>query len=257
MMRDARVRPRSPLRYPGGKSRAVNAIVELIPEEVDTLCSPFFGGGSIELACAANGIRVLGYDAFEPLVNFWRVALQEPGLLADLVSNHFPLSRTQFYALQKRYFSIDERIEKAAAFFALNRASFSGTTLSGGMSPGHPRFTSSAIERLRHFEVSGLTVELADFTDSIPRNPDAFMYLDPPYANGERLYGDKGDMHDSFDHVALAELIRPRSGWLLSYNDCEFVRDLYKGHRFLETSWVYGMNNNTKASNEVLVASRD
>lgn len=247
---------KSPLRYPGGKSKAVNQIIGLIPRDLETLCSPFVGGGSIELACASRGIEVHAYDAFEPLVEFWQVALEDAALLARGVSKHYRLSRTEFYALQKQFYDIDERFERAAAFYALNRASYSGTTLSGGMSPGHPRFTESSIERLRNFEVGNFTVKRADFTESIPAHPDDFMYLDPPYANGEKLYGDRGNMHHDFDHEALADLIRGRDGWILSYNDCDKVRSLYDGFTFQEVDWAYGMANN-RESNEVIILSDD
>lgn len=248
---------KSPLRYPGGKSRAVKQIAELIPPELDAICSPFFGGGSVELACASAGMHVYGYDLFEPLVNFWQVAIEDATKLAKMVYDYYPLPKTQFYALQKRYFDISDRLESATAFYTLNRTSYSGTTLSGGMSPGHPRFTESAIDRLASFNVEGLTVDVADFKESIPKHPDTFMYLDPPYANGEALYGAKGDMHKGFDHVALADLLKQRHGWILSYNDCDEIRDLYRGHKVVEGEWTYGMNNNRQASNEVLILSKD
>ncbi|MDA8215915.1 MAG: DNA adenine methylase [Nitrospiraceae bacterium] len=69
---------KSLLRYPGGKSKAIDIICKLIPEGTTELCSPFFGGGSVELACTSKGIRVYGYDIFEPLVEFWHVYYQIP-----------------------------------------------------------------------------------------------------------------------------------------------------------------------------------
>ena len=248
---------RSPLRYPGGKSRAIPQIMNLLPQEIDSLCSPFIGGGSIELACAARGVEVSGYDGFKPLVNFWQVLMENAPNLAQQVLEYYPLSRTEFYALQKRYFDIPDREHQAAAFFVLNRSSFSGTTLSGGMSPGHKRFTKSSIQRLEHFKVENLTVEHADFQESIPANPNKFLYLDPPYANGGKLYGQKGDMHDSFDHEGLSKILHKRIGWLLSYNDCDMIRDLYPDNAFVKAGWVYGMNNNSKRSNEVVILSED
>lgn len=82
---------------------------------------------------------------------------------------------------------MENDLNRAAVFFVLNRSSFSGITLSGGMSPGHPRFTESAIQRLREFRAPNLTVDSADFKDTLSRFPNDFLYLDPPYANGERL----------------------------------------------------------------------
>ena len=62
---------KTPLRYPGGKSRAVKHILPHIPEDIDRLCSPFFGGGSVELAVASRGTEVRGYDKMKQLVWFW------------------------------------------------------------------------------------------------------------------------------------------------------------------------------------------
>ena len=159
---------RTPLRYPGGKSRAIKHIIPLIPKDVQTLCSPFFGGGSIELACTSIGISVKGYDIFEPVVNFWQCLLNDPSRLASQVMRYYPLERKRFYELQKRYASIRDKIDGAAVFYTLNRSSFSGTTLSGGMSPEHPRFTQSSIDKLRALTIHNLSIEKMCYTGSYP-----------------------------------------------------------------------------------------
>ena len=74
---------KSPLRYPGGKSRAVKHILPHFPEDVTEVCSPFLGGGSVELALAEKGVWVYGYDTFEPLIWFWRALLGNPDALAN------------------------------------------------------------------------------------------------------------------------------------------------------------------------------
>jgi len=228
--------------------------MQLIPDGTKKLCSPFIGGGSVELACAASGMRVYGADAFKPLVEFWQQAIQDPILLSARVRMHYPLPRTTFYKLQRSYAQLDDPLERAAVFFVLNRSSFSGTTLSGGMSPNHPRFTLSAIARLRDFNIRGLSICHADFRATLERHTDKFLYLDPPYANGGKLYGRKGDMHEGFAHEELADALQRRDGWIVSYNDCSLVRKLYGKHKFVVPQWVYGMSA-TKASNEVLIVS--
>jgi DNA adenine methylase len=202
-------------------------------------------------------MQVYGADIFEPLTAFWRVLLREPERLAKRVEEYYSeLTRTMFYNLQKCFVGLNDEVERAAAFFVLNRSSFSGTTLSGGMSPGHPRFTPSAIERLRSFKVDNFHVEHADYRDVIPRHDDAFLYLDPPYMNGQALYGMKGSTHKAFDHRALAELLQKRDRWLMSYNDCPEVRELYKGNPIVSIEWIYGMSKD-KQSKEVLISSHD
>lgn len=248
---------KSPLRYPGGKSKAVNTVLDLLPQGLDVLVSPFIGGGSIELAAASKlGIKVYGYDAFKPVVKFWQAVIEDSEMTAEKVRQYYPLSRTKFYTLQSRFFNMKDKVEVAAAFFVLNRASFSGTTLSGGMSPGHPRFTESSIGRLKNFNIDGLQVKYADFKDSMKKHKDDFLYLDPPYANGGNLYGSRGDHHIGFDHEGLAHLLCKRQRWILSYNDCSKIRELYKDYQMIEPKWTYGMSTN-KQSKELLILSND
>ena len=247
---------RSPLRYPGGKSRAVGLIRPHIPEGTSAICAPFLGGGSVELDCAADGIEVYGSDAFEPLVNFWQFALEDPIRLARRVIEYHRITKPKFYNLQKSYDELPGGLDKAAVFFVLNRSSFSGTTLSGGMSPGRPRFTITATQRLRDFRSSNLQVSNRDYREALQEHSDKFLYLDPPYANGEKLYGNKGDMHEGFDHEELATLLHQRSGWVLSYNDSPTIRRLYQrpGYLIVEPGWTYGMSGEgKKQSKEVLI----
>ncbi|MCE2498927.1 MAG: DNA adenine methylase [Nitrosopumilaceae archaeon] len=247
--------PRSPLRYAGGKTRGVETIMKFIPDG-ETICSPFLGGGSVELACANKGMRVDGYDNFKPLVEFWQCILKDPAKLADTVQHHYPLPKEEFYALQKSQGKSKSKYERAARFYVLNRASFSGTTMSGGMSPNHPRFTKSSIDRIRNFEADNLSVRQADFKESIPESEEHFLYLDPPYMLDQKLYGRNGDMHAGFDHEGLAEILKGRDKWILSYNNSEEVRHMYGGYQFYYPKWSYGMSND-KEARELLVLSHD
>lgn len=247
---------KSPLRYPGGKTRAVKKIMSYFPLGLNRLCSPFLGGGSIELGLACRGVRVFGYDTFQPLVHFWKVLLDDPvGLSKEVLTLH-PLPKTTFYSLQQEYWNMEDQKKKAAVFYALNRSSFSGTTFSGGMSPKHPRFTKSSIQRLAAFEINHFSVECLDFKQSLRKHAEDFLYLDPPYANGEKLYGNRGDTHQDFDHRGLADVLARRGKWVLSYNDHPRVRCLYEGHTIMTPTWTYGMSREKK-SKELLIFSKD
>jgi DNA adenine methylase len=240
------------LRYPGGKSRAVKTLNQHLPSGIKEICSPFFGGGSFELFLAEKGIKVYGYDTFTPLVDFWQEALTNASEMADIVSGFHPLSKERFYALQKQQANFDSKIYRAASFYVLNRCSFSGSTLSGGMSPNHPRFNENAINRLREFSITNLSVDELSFEKSIPKHNDLFLYLDPPYYIENYLYGTKGDKHKNFNHEGLAELLKKRKGWILSYNNCGFIKDLYKDYEIVFPEWSYGMSKDKK-SKEILV----
>jgi DNA adenine methylase len=252
---------KSPLRYPGGKSRAIHILYQFIPKGTKELSSPFFGGGSFEIYCAQKGIRVYGYDSFQPLVDFWQCLLEDPNKLADNVEKFYPLKKEKFYELQKDHMNSKNKLERATLFYVLNRTSYSGSTLSGGMASGglhnNPRFTPSSIERLRNFKIKNLTIELAGFKESIRKHTDTLLYLDPPYLVESKLYGIKGHLHKDFDHDELAKLLRNREKWILSYNDdSDKIRELYDGFRIEPLKWTYGMSKNKK-SREIVILSHD
>lgn len=244
--------PKSPLRYPGGKARATQHILKLIPSNIDRLVSPFFGGGSVEIAVASLGIKVIGFDLFEPLVQFWKALEFHQDELVAIVKKYYPLPKAEFYRLQKATF--ENEIERAAVFYVLNRSSFSGSTLSGGMGPGHLRFTPSSIKYLSNFSVNNFSVSHRDFHEVISNCKD-FMYLDPPYMIKNNLYGRKGDTQKNFDHQGLFDLLTNKDLWLLSYNNSPEIIELYKGHKMMRPKWAYGMSKN-KNSNELLIFSK-
>lgn len=246
---------RSPLRYPGGKSKAVKIILDIIPSGLNEICSPFLGGASVELALQAKQVDVHAGDSFEPLVNFWNQAKATPWYVAEAARRHLPLSKEQFYHLRKTCPHIEDEIERAAAFFVLNRSSFSGSTLSGGMSPGHPRFNSNAIDRVSEFRAPFLSVRHEDFEVTIKQHPGMFLFLDPPYDNGGSLYGVNGDQHKGFDHEKLAQILHERdTHWLLCYNDSPRIREWYADYCLIFPKWKYGMSAN-KSSSEIIITN--
>lgn len=247
---------KSILRYPGGKSRASAYLLQFFPRNLKQLVSPFIGGGSVELALAAKGVKVYGFDIFSPLVEFWQCALKQPGKLSHEVEKYFPLSKQAFYDLQKTHTALKTKLQRAAAYYVLNRSSFSGSTLSGGMSPGHPRFTETAIERLRNFCNDNVVIAKADYKQSLTKHEADFAYLDPPYLIKNVLYGNMGDAHKDFDHEGLAQILYKRKKWILSYNDCTEIRKMYRKFKMITPEWKYGMSKD-KVSKELLVLSKD
>lgn len=247
---------KSLLRYPGGKTRAIPNIVPYFPPDLKEMCSPFFGGGSIEIFMAEKGVKVFGYDIFKPLVEFWQMVGRKPSELAHEVRKHFPLSKVDFYQLQKDQETLLTKLERAAVFYVLNRSSFSGSTLSGGMSPDHPRFTETSIKRISDFYNPNFHVEMKDFKESLLFHKDIFSYLDPPYLIPQALYGKDGDTHKGFDHEGLRNVLLKRDNWIMSYNDSPEIRDMYADFKIEIPAWKYGMSSN-KSSNEVLIFSHD
>ena len=69
------------------------------------------------------------------------------------------------------------------------------------------------------------------------------------------MYGQKGDLHDGFNHKKLKEILSKKDKWIMTYNDCSFIRDLYKDYIILNVDWTYGMNS-TKKSSEIVIIKR-
>jgi len=268
----------SPLRYPGGKSKAIKKIVSFIIPNIPKnkkVCSPFFGGGSIEIYLAKKGYQVYGYDAFQPLVDFWQVLLKDPSKLASQVQKKLELDENDFKNIQhdfKENYKNYTKLKCACLFYVLNRTSYSGTTLSGGMAIDkkkrswkriNPRFDKKSVQRLRQFSGRNITVSKIDFRKSIPKHKSAFVYADPPYyIKKNKFYGNVGDMQfKQKDHEDLAKILKRRKHWILSYNNSKLVRELYSDFRIKKVRWAYGMTG-TKSrgkqdSSELLVLSDD
>ena len=132
-----------------------------------------------------------------------------------------------------------------------------GLTFSGGYSPGHGRFTMSAIERFAGFDQPGLRVAASDFRLSIPKHRNEMIFMDAPYLKAStNLYGVKGHLHRTFKHQSLAALLHHRDRWILTYDDSPEVRSLYAGYRMAPRQWSAGMNKE-KTFGHLIILSHD
>src|SRR3990167_9138065 len=81
----------TPLRYAGGKTLAVGHIVNLLPDKIGRVVSPFLGGASVEIALAKElGIEVIGYDIFDILINYWHYQITQPKELSKKLEKYKP-----------------------------------------------------------------------------------------------------------------------------------------------------------------------
>lgn len=262
---------KSPLRYPGGKSRACKKLDEIFTKhfaanEFENVISPFAGGMSFELYLNTKyGFPIHANDKFAPLYNFWDQAKNNNmQLCAELEKYLGAINKDTFTQFRAEIMNNEPcELNKAVQYFIINRCSFSGATLSGGFSQeaSTRRFTQSSIDRLRKIDLTDFDFTCEDFgiiIDAAGYDDDAkktFLFLDPPYyLNSGKLYGMKGDLHDGFDHARLRKKIgETTSKWMMTYNDCEYIRELYKDFTILDVSWSYGMNQSKKSSEIVIL----
>jgi DNA adenine methylase len=88
-------------------------------------------------------------------------------------------------------------------------------------------------------------------------NEKTLIFLDPPYylEKQSKLYGNNGDMHENFNHHLLFDLIKTKKNWLITYNNCDYIKNLYKDYLIINVNWSYGMNK-SKASSEIIIISK-
>jgi DNA adenine methylase len=252
---------KSPLRYPGGKSRAVNQIAQLLPE-FDEFREPFLGGGSVFIYVKQQfpNKKFWINDLYLELFKFWEMAQKDVTSLIDKIyewRNQFPIGKELHQFLNKNLEKFDD-LERAAAFFIYNRITFSGTSLSGGYSEGafSGRFTESSIQRLNKLAevVNGTKITNFDYEELVKKEgKNVFIFLDPPYysATKSALYGKNGNLHKSFDHERFAETMKNcEHKWLITYDDSNYIRKLFSFANIITWDLTYGMRNVTKNSNQ-------
>ena len=251
---------KTPLRYPGGKSRACTKMAPYFPDlrDYDEFREPFLGGGSVAIYVAKKypDLNIWVNDLYEPLVNFWQ-QLQMFGVelkdqLSELKSKHNDpnSARILFTSSKERINSNDcSPFDRAVAFYIVNKCSFSGLTESSSFSPqaSNSNFSIRGIEKLPGYQeiISHWNINNYSYEYLMENDPhdNVFMYLDPPYDIKDNLYGKKGSMHKGFDHDKFAVDCDkyPVITMAVSYNSDQLVKDRFKKWSLAEFDLTYTM----------------
>jgi len=268
----------SPLRYAGGKSKAIGLILENLPKlKEKKIVSPFFGGGSVELVCSQMlGIKVIGYDVFNMLANFWNVLIKHKNefitelMKLDINEEEFTYNRHVLlnywekikptdlkYKTKNKITLKTEDLTKLddnnivlAVYYYYNMTLSYGPMFLGWPSSNEinkDKFK-RRIDKIQEMNLINLQVNCAPYKDILNNHINDFLFLDPPYY----LEGDskmfKGMYpncnfaihHNSFDHIKLAEMLKNhKGGFLMTYNNCSKIRDLYNDCKFEYPEWQY------------------
>jgi len=248
---------KTPLRYPGGKSRAVVKLLQFLPDltQVKEYREPFIGGGSvaIEITKRYPKIEIWVNDLYEPLYNFW-CELQHNGSdiqkeLVNLKGVHCNQDSARcLFQEMKEVINDEEKsnLDRAIAFYIVNKCSFSGLTESSSFSPqaSDSNFSLRGIERLSEYSelIQSWTITNLSYERMLSDDSNIFTYLDPPYDIKDNLYGRKGGMHKKFDHDMFAEECdKYTSPMLISYNSDQIVKDRFKEWTVGEFAHTYTM----------------
>jgi DNA adenine methylase len=232
----------SPLRYPGGKSKALKEILPLI-SEFDEYREPMAGGASIFFALkqAHPDKKYWINEKNKDLYLFWKFCKEKPDELVvevkrmrDIFQGSWRGKRLYRYLMGKNAPFTD--LQLAARFFILNRITFSGLVDTGGYSKQafNGRFTESSIERITKASVilKNVTITNYDYAELLKRDGDnVFIFLDPPYMSKTyaELYGKRGVLHKNFDHQLFFKCVKAcKHRWLITYDKCSGVEAIYK-----------------------------
>jgi len=294
---------KTPIRYAGGKSRAIKHITPYVIN-VNKIVSPFLGGGSLEVHWASLGKEVIGYDLFDVLVNFWNVLLNNKEGLVEKLKEITPTSEeySRIKEILMKWDNTQEMLKDwktdhykrdevinldnitAAAYYYFNHNTSYGPGYLGWGSSVYltEKKWNDMIDKISKFELPNLSVAQGSFEEIIPKHNEDFLYLDPPYYlekdSDNKMFTGIYPMrnipvhHDGFDHELLRDLLKNhKGGFILSYNNCETIREYYKEFEFHYPSWNYSMGNgekrigknrteagitNSKDSHEILIVKR-
>ena len=248
---------KTPLRYPGGKSRACNKLDVYIPDLRDykEYREPFLGGGSVALHVTKKypHLKIWVNDLYTPLVNFWKT-LQDDGYklykrLQELKSRYpDPASAKGLFLEAKEIINDNAQpnLYRATAFYVVNKCSFSGLTESSSFSKqaSISNFSMRGIEKLQGYTqlIKDWKITNGRYQELLTDDKECFTYLDPPYDIRDNLYGRKGNMHNGFDHDGFATICDRFIGpQLISYNSSQLVKERFKDYEVGEFDLTYTM----------------
>lgn len=252
--------PLSPLKYPGGKFRALSEIISRVPTDIQEYREPLLGGGSVFFELRNR----------RPPLSFWINDLN-PDLIAfyNQTKKHgFQMGRDLLDL--KHRFRNDGRVlldyaiglqsseyDRALRFFILNRITFNGIGLTRMHTSSksyseiafRKKFTTSVINRVPCASglLDGVRITNSDYEELLfAPGKDVFLFLDPPYLlqRENSLYGERGTLHKGFNYEKLSNDLRAcPHRWLMTLNDCPEIRDIFSWAELEPFTFHYSMQN--------------
>jgi DNA adenine methylase len=245
------------IRYPGGKSKLSNRLIEKF-KIAGQFREPFFGGGSIGVKMLDSVKNMWVNDKDYGISCFWNSVAKYPQELIDKIQSFVP-SVESFYQIKNELLTeVNQNIvDVGFKKLAIHQISYSGLGVkSGGPLGGEkqesqykvncrwsPDYICNKIVKLNKKinSIKFICTNL-DFQEVIENTTPCFIYLDPPYfVKGNELYQYGFSLED---HSRLAKSLKETNhSWVLSYDDCSEVRELYNWACIEEISTKYTITN--------------
>ena len=253
---------KTPLRYPGGKSKAIKTLSPWFPQIISEYREPFIGGGSIAIEVTKSNpdIPVWINDLYVPLYNFWvqlrdrgeelseRVREEKQRTLDAGEKDKVTEKAKELFNKYKEEIDTYDDFEKAVAFFIMNKCSFSGLTENStfSQSASNSNFSLVGADKLAQFSelIKHWKITNIDYSEVMKTHgsSDTFIFLDPPYDIKDFLYGKNREMHKSFDHDRFADdVYNCVHKFMITYNVNDRLMELYKNYNLKEWKLRYSM----------------
>jgi DNA adenine methylase len=257
------------LRYPGGKARLWNGKLERLMPSGSMFCpnryvEPMVGGGGacMQALTRCEYREIFLADIDRSLVDLWIAVRDKPKQLTSMVQRWVP-NIEDWYKAKANDGAIGNVLESAFNKLVLHYCSHGGIGFRAGGPQGgadqdsqypigcrwNPHRISMTIRHISKL-IKRAHVECCDFSDIVLVDGD-FVFADPPYVTaGESLY--KHPFSDC-DHRRLRDwLSNSPAEWVVTYDDCELVRQLYAGYQMLS---VENSSGNNASKTELFITS--
>ena len=213
----------------GGKKILRKAVCERFPAEFSKYVEVFGGAGWVLFNSEKHANFEVYNDINSELVNLFRCVKyhpdardQEMGLILN--------SRELFNCFRSQSIEGLTDIQRAARYLYLIKASYGNKVSTYGSKPRRINNVSDFKDVQKRLEK--VIVENKNYVALIKQydSTDTLFYCDPPYYQAESLYDTGSFIFDEEQHIELENVLSGLKGkFILSYNDCDFIKDLYKG----------------------------
>lgn len=243
---------KSPLRYPGGKTKALKTLEPWVPNFKEWR-EPFLGGGSMSICMSKKypDKPIWVNDLYFPLYNFWTVLQKDGDNLSDAI---LAVKKTLNDTTAKDKFNEclsemknQNSFDAAMSFYILNKCSYSGLTENSTFSVTASRanFSEMNIGKLKGYSriIKNWKITNIDYAEvMLAPGEDVFVFLDPPYDIKDFLYGTNRKMHSSFVHSDFADNVdKCPHKFMITYNVNDYLLERYKAYNLDKWKLQYGM----------------
>lgn len=237
----------------GGKTRELDIINSLLPQQFNRVIEPFAGGAALSFAL---GKETWLNDTNEHVINLYEV-VQNPQTYSDLINRMQPiigltgnnaLIETEYYRYRNMLNnkSWSDKVEWAQTYLTIRHLVFSGMERKNNKGHfnapfGHNKYVNLQLNDKHHqFLKDKVKLTSGDFESVIDAAAeDDFIFIDPPYWNRAQYDTDFG----LDDHIRLADALkRTKAKWMIVHTDDPLYQQLYVGYQYLTNPFQYAIN---------------